>query len=84
MTLRAPVKPGAPEYSDGGRMGELPDDGETASIVQGKETGTPIKIEPSPAPEPKIGPSKLARFSPWESGSIGLKRARVERTLTMT
>jgi hypothetical protein len=40
MALREPVRPGAFERSDGGSMRMLPHDGETASIVRGKEAGT--------------------------------------------
>jgi hypothetical protein len=61
-------------------MRELPDDGEMASIGRGKETGTPIKNEPSSAPEPKNGLSKVARFSLKMAARL-VSTARVQRIL---
>jgi hypothetical protein len=40
MALHAPVGLDALEYSDAGSMRKVPNDGETASIVRGKERRT--------------------------------------------
>ena len=82
MTFRAPAEPSVRGHSDGGNMRDLPDDGEMASIGRGKETGTPIKSEPSPAPEPENGLSKVARLSPKRAARL-VSTARVQHMMIL-